>query len=311
MIALPLAIALVASGPTDEQIRKAVDSSILYLQEEAVDWIRDMKCASCHHAPMAVWTLHEAKARGFSVDEAALAELVKSSVDDPVASKLLPQTEGKPSPDSFAFSATYGAIANRAVPSPSDAARASLARLDAYLVATHGPDGSWSVGEGRPPMLESAEIATLMTLLALGREGPAGEARARAEAWLRQRPAGSLQAQTLRLMVATRSGAPEASAIEAILKAQNPDGGWSQTPAMPSDAYATGMALFALAETGTTGRAIDEARDFLVRTQTEDGCWTMTSRPAKEGDGPAKDLRPITYTGTAWATLGLLRSSSR
>src|SRR5262245_14124614 len=120
MLSLPIALALVSAGPSDADVKKAIESSIAYLADDAVDWVRTMRCASCHHAPMAVWSLREAKARGFAVDEEALGELVKVTVEDPVSSKLLPPEKEKPTPDSFAYSATYGSIASRAVTPPSE-----------------------------------------------------------------------------------------------------------------------------------------------------------------------------------------------
>ncbi len=311
MPSLLIAMALVAADPTDAEVRKAVEASILYIQEDAVDWVRVMKCATCHHAPMAIWTLQEAKSRGFRVDEAALAELVKYAADDPVSSGLLPKPakdgEG-PDPDTFALSATYGMIASRAVPSPGDEAKSSRAKLAAYLGAMQKPDGSWELAGGRPPILEGPEVATLMTVLALG------EVDAKARGWLDGRPAGSFQARALRLLVSARSGADPksyATEVEAILKLQKEDGGWGQTPAMASDAYATGQALYVLAEAGVSRDRpeIGRARGFLVRTQSEEGSWPMASRPTNGGDGPAMNLRPITYAATAWATLGLLRAS--
>jgi hypothetical protein len=46
---------------------------------------------------------------------------------------------------------------------------------------------------------------------------------------------------------------------------------------------------------------------FLAATQKEDGSWPMTPR-ANPGATPATNPVPITYFGTAWATLGLMRS---
>ena len=56
---------------------------------------------------------------------------------------------------------------------------------------------------------------------------------------------------------------------------------------------------------------IGRARAFLVASQTPDGSWPMASRPIQKGGAGAKDLSPITFLGTAWATLGLLQSFPR
>ena len=81
---------------------------------------------------------------------------------------------------------------------------------------------------------------------------------------------------------------------------------------MKSDAFATGLALYVLS--GQKAKGVDEAvrrgRAFLVQTQQADGSWPMSSRPAEpKGPGPASSLGPIRYVGTAWATIGLVRSS--
>ena len=93
--------------------------------------------------------------------------------------------------------------------------------------------------------------------------------------------------------------------IETITAEQNDDGGWSQTPELASDAYATGQTLYVLARASVKQESIVMKRgvEFLIHTQREDGSWPMVSRVH------AKNLGPITGAGTAWALLGLLRSS--
>ena len=49
---------------------------------------------------------------------------------------------------------------------------------------------------------------------------------------------------------------------------------------------------------------------FLVATQKDDGSWPMTPR-SHPGATPAKNAVPITYFGSAWATLGLVRTVER
>jgi len=105
-----------------------------------------------------------------------------------------------------------------------------------------------------------------------------------------------------------------ASEIEPLLrhieKRQNADGGWSQKADMPSDAWATGQALYVLAQTGhdVAKPMIVRGQDFLIKSQRADGSWLMKSRPTKPGDEGAKSLIPITGAGSAWGVLGLVRS---
>jgi hypothetical protein len=130
----------------------------------------------------------------------------------------------------------------------------------------------------------------------------------------RNPPADSLQALAVHVLVHGRLGKPAAEVkplVEALLRQQNADGGWSQTKKMKSDAYATGLSLYVLSGQKAPGvdPAIRRAQAFLVNTQQPDGSWPMTSRAAEpKGAGPAHDLRPIQYFGTAWATIGLVRS---
>lgn len=317
-----------AEPPTEARVRETVGRSLTYLQEESVDWIHERKCASCHHAALTIWTAHEAKSRGYAVDQAALDEITSWTLRDPVQSKMLPapkKPDEKPGPnDQACLPTAYAALAASVVPAEAlgPAESEVRRRLTSHLVEKQQPDGSWAHGGGRPPMLESQETATLMTLLALTAPAKNGESavsasRRKAEEWLKQNAkAGSHQARVLRLLVAVRAGAaPEswASELESILKAQNGDGGWSQTPELKSDAFATGQTLYVLILAGLPPDKpeVGQARAFLVAQQAEDGSWPMTSRPASPGGGPAKDLRPITAAATAWATLALVRSSPR
>ncbi len=99
--------------------------------------------------------------------------------------------------------------------------------------------------------------------------------------------------------------------VKQLLDAQTPNGGWSQTKDMPSDAYATGQTFYALTEAGLSPQAppLQKAAAFLIKTQRADGSWPMTSRPRKPDDTGAKNTDPITYAATAWATIALARSA--
>jgi hypothetical protein len=47
------------------------------LVKDALAWMKEHNCASCHHASLVVWATREAKLRGHAVDEPVMAELTK------------------------------------------------------------------------------------------------------------------------------------------------------------------------------------------------------------------------------------------
>lgn len=320
MPAAHLATSILALPPAPgDEVRDAVDKAVAFLQADSLDWARIHRCATCHHVPMTVWATREARGRGSRVDEAALAELERFLLDDPEAGKLLPADRSVPNPDEppGSIGTAYAALGLRAVPESerSEAARSLAPQLQSYLLATQASDGSWTHGGGRAPILESRPVLSLMTLLALDPSDP--PARAVIDQWLAANPptAPGHQEEVLRLLLAARLARTDATGslsapIERIAARQREDGGWSQTPERPSDAFATGQALYALLEAGADpDRAeIARARSYLVRTQEDDGSWSIDSRPAEPGGEGAKELRPIIAAASAWATLGLARS---
>ncbi len=100
--------------------------------------------------------------------------------------------------------------------------------------------------------------------------------------------------------------------IRRLELAQNPDGGWSQTPSLPSDAYATGQVLYTLHELGVSAgnSAYRRGIEYLLRTQRDDGSWRVRSRAPKiqpyfESGFPYGPDQWISSIGTAWAAMGL------
>src|SRR5262249_51122326 len=151
---------------------------------------------------------------------------------------------------------------------------------------------AWSSAPAKnrpPPFFESDEVVTLLASMALAphvpkdarEKSPEGDARARADAWLtKHQPNDTTQAAAFRLLLKVRAGESArtlAPAIDALLRRQNQDGGWSQLKDLPSDAYATGQALYVLSLAGVKNdRAeIRRAVAFLVGSQKDDGSWPM------------------------------------
>src|SRR6185369_10030711 len=108
------------------------------------------------------------------------------------------------------------------------------------------------------------------------------------------------------------------SLANALLAQQHEDGGWSQLPAMKSDAYATGQAVYALrigAGLETSQLAVERGRRFLLETQLEDGTWYVHRRafpfqPTMKSGFPHGRDSWISAAATSWAVMALSLSDA-
>ena len=135
-------------------------------------------------------------------------------------------------------------------------------------------------------------------------------------AWLEQAKPVTNQDHAFRLLGLAWGDAAAAvirQEARSLAALQRADGGWSQLPAMISDAYATGEAVFAL---GAAGRmtisdpVFRKGVDYLLSTQAGDGSWHVRSRsiwlqPYLDSGFPYGQDQFISTAGTAWATLAL------
>ncbi len=109
-----------------------------------------------------------------------------------------------------------------------------------------------------------------------------------------------------------RSGRLEAL-TRGLLAQQAADGGWSQRQGFPSDAYATGQALYALHQAGrmpTSDAAYQRGVKYLLSSRFPDGSWHVKSRAVKfqpyfESGFPHGHDQWISAAGTAWAASAL------
>jgi len=276
---------------------------------------------------MTVWALSEAKSQGYVVAADTLTDMAKwtkerlRDIDKP--------RDTRPGWMMVNTPAIYLAMMAQAVPRQDAVSSDELKRIAGHLLRHQEADGSWAwslaPAQNRPPPhFESDEVVTLLAFMALSPHVAADpkakpavrNSREKAAAWLRKsKPGDDTQAVALRLLRDVRAGVPAKelqAGIDQLLSRQNKDGGWSQIKGLPSDAYATGQALYFLSLAGVKNdRAeIRRAVSFLVGNQKADGSWPMTPR-AHPGAKPASNPVPITYFGSAWATLALMRSVAR
>jgi hypothetical protein len=277
---------------------------------------------------MTVWAFTEAKSQGYPVAAETLAETVKWTKGR-LLERIDQPRDPRPGWRMVNTPAIYLALMAQAVPNQDAVSADELKRIGDHLLRHQEPDGSWAWSSAPaknrpPPYFESDEMATLMASMALGPLVPADpneksaarDGREKAAAWLgKVKPSDSTQAAALRLLFKVRAGESARGLqkeIDRFLGLQRNDGGWGQLADLPSDAYATGQALYVLSLAGVKSDRAEARRGvaFLVASQKEDGSWPMTPR-AHPGATPSTNPVPITYLGSAWATLGLMRAAPK
>lgn len=304
------------TAPFVARAREAARRGLRFVEADGVRWMKEKKCASCHHVPMALLTHAEGLRRGFAAESEAIIGLQKSALDSYIRHpKLKPVgqdgTESAISPNTIYLSLGAGTV-----PRPDADTAKALEAFTTYLLAVQQKDGSWGDPGGGTkvvfsPLADTNEVVTMWALLALTAQAPKGDtwpqARTRAMAYLEATPPGDgNQSRVLRIMVRHRLGGSDEGrkAAKDLVRRQNADGGWSQVSDRPSDALATGQSLYALGTVGTAADdpAVQRAWAFLLEAQQGDGSWKVKTRVPKGTDSI------ISYYGSGWAVLGLLRT---
>jgi hypothetical protein len=267
--------------------------------------------------------LNEAKQHGYPVDDKALAELTSWVTGQDYLARLLPKRpeQKEPQQKETAFNEAPLLLALGIEAGDTKANQDVLKQMLASVVHDQGKDGSWKRLNEARPILSSPDTLTTLALLALsasnapdlGDEGKA--AKQKGLQWLQAAtPDDELQPAALRLILWRRLGRQAAAwqpLAQQLQEAQNDDGGWGQTKKARSDAFATGQALYALAEAGVKSddAAVLRAQSFLAKSQRQDGAWAMTSRAIMANGKVATMFEPITHAASAWAVMGLVRSA--
>ncbi len=322
---------------TPAVVQQAVESGLRLLTKSSRNYPNHRKCFACHHQTLPLLAVREARLAGLDVDPKLATEAgeftgayFKGRIE------LMRDGNGVPG---RGMMASYGVVTLSLADqlnteqTTSDATKTpvlspELAEAFArYLVQTQKPDGHWPLGANRPPMEESKVTAVVLGRLALKLTSPRlnEEWKGRAEAtllkaneWLQQAPLENTEDIVMRLcgMVVEQTPADQRKGVrQKLIERQRDDGGWGQTPDMPSDAYGTGQATFALLADNREGdvEAIQKATKWLLKAQQPDGSWFVKSRakPVQEffdnGDPHGKD-QFIAISATGWATAALAKS---
>ena len=313
--AIPSHVPAVAAADSAHAARDAVERSLPLLQRASAKMLTDGGCVACHAQPVTAMAANLARARAWRVEQAGTELPQVAATLNAGAPALLQAREGGGLPDTQLYNAMM--MAALAVP-PSFATDA----LVHYLAAKQRADGNWhGVGATRAPIQDGDFSRTAMSIRTLAVYGtPARRAELaqrieRAAAWLARQSPLSTEDRVMQLLGLKWADAnPKARQVltRDLRGMQRSDGGWAQTPYLPSDAYATGQVLFTLRELGLTATdsAFARGAEYLLRTQRDDGSWYVKSRAMKiqpyfESGFPHGHDQWISQTGTAWAVMAL------
>ncbi len=322
LFGLALAPQAAAEEMPPAHLRTAVEKSLPLLTKGAAGHMANRTCFACHNQHTPVLALTTARARGFVVDDGAVAKNMKfinDFLDKNRANYLQGRGQG-----GQVDTAGYALWSLELGDWPANATTAAVAE---YFLRYHQDTPHWRVTANRPPSEVSHFTANYLALRALQTFGtPEQEERIarrtrQVRAWLLRTPAKDTEDRVFRLWALKHAAAHPVEVqrvAQELLKTQRDGGGWGQTDAMDPDAYATGTALVALHDAAglpTHDPAYQRGLRFLVKTQLDDGSWHIRSRSRpfqlyfETGFPHGKD-QFISISASGWATTALALACS-
>ena len=298
-----------------DNLKGALEKGVAQLQKSSARFLDTGGCVSCHAQNLTGWAVQTARANGAKVDlvmETGQAQLAASLVGA-LEQKLLQLVDPSPGVEGMEYSVFQMAAAG-IPPGP------EVDAIVSHIAAGQRKEGDWpNYGTVRPPLEDGSFAHTAMGIRSLqlyfipGRKTEFDDRIARAAAWLRNASPRSTDDLIMQLLgIHWAGGKPPEERVKELIALERPDGGWGQTRDLPSDAYATGQALYALHEIGIpAGDGVwRRGIGFLLRTQLEDGSWHVKTRaagfqPYFQSGFPHEHDQWISAAGTAWATMAL------
>ena len=310
-----------APPPSTEQLKAAAEKSLALLQKCGPTFFVRSGCVACHQQSITSLALAEARKHGLPYDHETAREQLKITAltSRSYRDRFLQRVDH---PAGSAPSVGYLLLGMGAEHYPADET------TDAMIVELAGRqqlDGSWTAFGHRPPLEYSRISATALALRALQQYGPPGlkeplAARIeRAREWLLSAEPASNSEHAFRLLGLAWAGAEQeqlAAEAKHLLESQRADGGWAQFDSLESDAFATGLTLYAVHTGGgtpTTHDAYERGVAFLLRTQLDDGSWHVKTRsfpfqPYFESGFPHGHDQWISATATGLAAIALMQA---
>jgi len=298
--------------------RQAVERSLPLLQRIGPEFMKKSGCVSCHNNTLTAMTVEAAQQNGIPVNQ-QIARDQANAIGTYLEGWRERALQGVGIPgDADSMSEILLGLAHAKY--PPDPATDAMA---VFLKNHQSPDGRWYATADRPP-LESSDIQTtavamhdLQSYAPRTLRAEYDQAIQRAAEWLAKAQPRTTQDHAYQLLGLAWAGNADPSVIKqdgaALLAEQRPDGGWAQLPTLASDAFATGQALVALAQSGAlavTDAAYRRGTHYLMNTQLADGSWYVKRRalplqPYFESGFPHGRDQFISAAATNWAATAL------
>jgi ankyrin repeat protein len=293
---------------------EAISRSIDLMLRSNTAFFEKSGCPGCHHQVLSGMLFGAAKQHAISFNS-ALAEKQLSTVltvSQVSRESILQRVAVGGAP--YANAILLASLAAQNVP-PSGFTDA----LVHDIAGAQLPNGSWLGMVQRPPMNYSLVTETAFSMRAIQAYASPGRAKElslkvnKASRWLQAYQPSATEEHSMRILGLVWAGAKPST--KDLVSLQQPNGGWSQRPGLSVDAYATGQALYALAQAGvsTTSLEFRKGISWLLENQARDGSWYVASRSVKfqpyfDSGFPYGHDQWISAAATAWAGLALTTS---
>jgi ankyrin repeat protein len=307
----------------DNTVRRAVEDSLPLLQRADANFTAKSGCISCHNDSMTAMAVGAARSRGFRIDEKSASAQVRANAKYLEKNReILHQGFFAPVGDNFGdFIFGYQLLGLHAENYKPDL-NTDAAAL--YILSHQTPNGDWAYphADTRPPICLNYVTQTALAMRALQLYAPktakasADKAIRLAALWLANAKSSSNEDRSWRLIGLAWAGVDKTAtetAINELLAAQRPDGGWADLPSIrESSAFATGESLVALHTAGlpVSDPAYQRGIKLLLSTQQEDGSWYVKTRalalqPGFDAGFPHGSDQFMSSAGTSWAAMAL------
>jgi hypothetical protein len=318
--ATPVAVPTVFS---EADVRAALGKAHAVLWRGVEGHAEHRNCFTCHNHGTTILAFATARSRGVAVPEKDFADLVEFSAAYFEGNREQFLTGRGPGPLGLGGATDTTGWGLFALATAGNGPDATTAAVVEYTLGRDRDRDHWtSWGPNRPPAEGSDFMPTALAVVGLQafaqpehRERVARRVAA-ARGWLTATPAATAEDRVYRLIGLHAAGADPAETGRAAAEIglnQRADGGWGQTAAMPTDAYATASALAALRLAGGVPADDPSFRRgvaYLLRTQLADGSWRVRShsfrvQPYYESGFPHGRDQFISAAATGWAATAL------